>query len=87
MRGLFFNAENRLRSGWWILIFLALLAAGTGGFQVLLPALKRHGIRLGVWVPGVLFLLSLLATGVCLALRKEPLALSLIHISEPTRPY
>ena len=74
MRGLFFNAENRLRSGWWILVFLVVLSAGMGGFQVLLPALKRHGIRLGVWVPGVLFLLSLLATGVCLALRKEPLA-------------
>ena len=74
MKGLFFNAENRLRNGWWILVFLTVLIACLAGFQFLLPALKRHGIRIGIWLPGVLFLLSVLATGVCLTFRKESAA-------------
>ncbi len=74
MKGLFFNTENRLRNGWWILVFLTVLIACMSGFQFLIPALKRHGIRIGIWLPGLLFLMSMLATGVCLYFRKEAIS-------------
>ena len=75
MNDVFFNADKRLRNGWWVLIFLAMLATCMTGFQMLLvPVLKRSGVRSGDWVVGVLFLMSMVATWMCTRIRKESLA-------------
>ncbi|WP_291270381.1 type II CAAX endopeptidase family protein [Geothrix sp.] len=75
MKPLFFNEDKGLRNGWWALIYLALLAGCLAGFQLLLvPGLKRLGLRSGDWVVGLLFGLSLLAAWICTRLRKESLA-------------
>lgn len=74
MRSLFFNEDGHLRNGWWILGFLAVLVGCMAGFQLVVPILKRHGIKNGDWVVGLLFLFSMVATWVCTQLRKEPLA-------------
>lgn len=75
MNRLFFDDEQRLRNGWWVLIFLAMLVICMTGFQTLLvPVLKHYGIRSGDWVVGLLFLFSLFATWICTRLRKESLA-------------
>lgn len=75
MKSLFFNEDKGLRNGWWALIYLALLAGCLAGFQLLLvPGLKRLGVRSGDWVVGLLFGVSLLAAWICTRLRKESLA-------------
>ncbi len=75
MKTIFISEGKGLRNGWWVLTYLAILAACLGGFQLLLvPVLKRFGVRKGDWVLGVLFLMSLLASWICTRLRKEPLA-------------
>lgn len=74
MRTVFFNQEGRLRNGWWILGFLAVIVACMAAFQLVIPILKRHGIKNGDWVVGVLFLFSMVATWFCTRLRKEPMA-------------
>lgn len=74
MRSVFFNREQRLRNGWWALIYLAFLGLGLTGFRALIPLFKRLGIASGTWVIGVAFLLSLGATWACTHLRKEPLS-------------
>ncbi len=74
MRSVFFNQEGRLRNGWWILCYLAVLVGCMAGFQLVIPMLKRHGIKNGDWVVGVLFLFSMVATWVCTRLRREPMA-------------
>jgi hypothetical protein len=74
MESIFFNDRKALRNGWWVLIYLGILVACISSFQLLIPVLKRVGIRNGDWVVGLLFLFSLLATWICARLRKEPLA-------------
>lgn len=74
MQNVFFDQDHRLRNGWWVLIFLAVLLVCVLGFRGLIPVFKRFGIRSGDWVGVVLFLISMVATWVCTRLRKEPLA-------------
>jgi len=74
MTKVFFNAEGRLRNGWWALLFLAFLGLGLATFRASIPLFKHAGIGSGDWVLAVLFGLSLLATWACTHLRKEPLA-------------
>lgn len=75
MKSIFFTEGRGLRNGWWVLIYLAVLTACIGGFQLLVvPVLKWFGVRKGDWVVGVLFAMSLVATWICTRLRKEPLA-------------
>jgi membrane protease YdiL (CAAX protease family) len=74
MKTFFFNDAKGLRNGWWVLIYLAILVACIGGFQLLAPVLKRLGVRNGDWVVGLLFLFSLLAAWICTRLRREPLS-------------
>ncbi len=72
MQTIFFNQDQRLRNGWWALGFVLLVAAiGYGaGFAI------RGVTRLGAskaWFEPAAFLITLLATWICLKLRKEPL--------------
>lgn len=80
MRAMFFNADQRLRNGWWVLSFLGILVASLAGFRTLTPFLSRHGIHNGEWVEGVLFALALLATGICVRLRQETLGQAGFHL-------
>ena len=73
MNALFFDEDQRLRNGWWVLLFLAVLVIGIIGLNLVGPVFKRFGIRSGTWVEAVLFLISMLATWICTRLRKEPL--------------
>jgi len=73
MRSLFFNQNQRLRNGWWALLYLAILATGLMGFRALVPLFRRHHIHSGMWVEVVLFLLTLMAAWVCTRLRGESL--------------
>jgi membrane protease YdiL (CAAX protease family) len=60
------DRHRRLRNGWWILIFFAVLGALVVPATVLASAC---GLELG---PGLQALLAAIATAFCLALRREP---------------
>ena len=80
MQNVFFNQDHRLRNGWWMLIFVAIMAACLFGFRGLIPVLKRFGIRSGDWVEVVIFLFTLGASWVCTRLRREPLSSVGFHL-------
>lgn len=69
----FFDADHRLRNGWWMLIFVAFIAATRFAYGPLTRALKDIGLG-GAWLEPVPFLLTLLVTWACLRLRKQPLS-------------
>jgi len=74
MRSWFLDADGRLRNGWWVLGFLLILGALLLGFRgLLVPVLKRHGIKSGMWLEGVLALFTLAATWACTRLRGDSL--------------
>lgn len=70
---LFFNADRRLRSGWWILIFIGSIALTRFAYKPLTHGLKALGLaELGL--EPAPFLFTLLATWACTRLRREPLS-------------
>jgi uncharacterized protein len=73
VRTLFFNADRRLRNGWWILIFIAFVAVTSFAYKPLSHGLKNLGVP-KLWLEPVPFLLALLATWACTRLRQEPLS-------------
>jgi membrane protease YdiL (CAAX protease family) len=70
---LLFDSERRLRNGWWILLFVVLIAASRLAYRPL-----RHGLLgLGIpdaWLEPQAFLFVLGVTWICTRLRREPLA-------------
>ncbi|MGH8078101.1 MAG: lysostaphin resistance A-like protein [Lysobacter sp.] len=68
-----FNAEQRLRNGWWMLIFVALVAATRPLYGLLSRGLTQMGAD-EAWREPLPFLLVLLVTWACLRLRKQPLS-------------
>ncbi|MBL0311741.1 MAG: CPBP family intramembrane metalloprotease [Holophagaceae bacterium] len=80
METIFFDQGHRLRNGWWMLIFMAMMMACILGFRGLIPVLHRVGIRSGDWIEVVIFLISLLATWACTRLRKETLSSVGFHL-------
>src|SRR4051812_10712042 len=73
MKRLFFDAHQRLRNGWWILIFIAFIAVTRFAYKPLTHGLKDLGLP-QPWLESVPFLLALLATWACTRLRREPLS-------------
>ncbi|QNP41704.1 CPBP family intramembrane glutamic endopeptidase [Lysobacter solisilvae (ex Woo and Kim 2020)] len=73
MRNLFFNRERRLRNGWWMLLFIAVVFATRFAYTPLSHALRDLGIG-KPWLEPLAFAFILLATWVCTRLRREPLA-------------
>lgn len=73
MKQLFFDTEQRLRNGWWMLIFVAFIAVTRFAYGPLTRGLKQAGIGES-WLEPVPFLFTLLVTWACLRLRKEPLS-------------
>jgi uncharacterized protein len=73
MKSLFFDANRQLRNGWWILIFIALVAVTRFAYKPVTHGLKDLGLP-KLWLEPVPFLFVLLATWACTRLRKEPLS-------------
>ena len=71
-RNLFFGSNDKLRNGWWILIFIAFIAITRLAYKPLTHALKASGLP-DLWLEPMPFLLTLLATWGCTRLRGEPL--------------
>lgn len=68
-----FNAEQRLRNGWWMLIFVALIAATRPVYGLLSRGLTQVGAD-EAWREPLPFVLVLLVTWACLRLRKQSLS-------------
>lgn len=72
MKHLFLDKAGRLRNGWWILIFAALMLASRALYTPLSRALQQLGATPD-WLDPLRFGSLLLVTWVCLHLRKERL--------------
>lgn len=79
METIFFNQQRRLRNGWWMLIFIVLIAATGFAFAPVGRGLKHLGVP-GHWLQPAAFIISLLATWACTRLRKEPLSSVGFHL-------
>ena len=73
MKYLFLVSNNRLRNGWWILIFIALMFASRFIYTPVSRALQTVGVATS-WLEPLRFGFLLLVTWACVRLRKEPLA-------------
>jgi membrane protease YdiL (CAAX protease family) len=68
-----FGSDGRLRNGWWILVFIALLLASRLVYTPVSHALQQLGVPKDGLEPLRLGFL-LLVTWICVRLRKEPLS-------------
>ncbi|MEO7794644.1 MAG: type II CAAX endopeptidase family protein [Thermoanaerobaculia bacterium] len=73
LKSLIFDADRRLRNGWWVLVFIGFVALTRLAYKPV-----THGLK-GLGLPDLLlepapFLFLLLATWACTRLRREPLS-------------
>lgn len=73
MKQVFLDSNRRLRNGWWMLIFIALLLASRFAYTPLSRALQEIGVTQAGLEPLRLGVL-LLVTWICVRLRREPLS-------------
>lgn len=73
MKRAFFDVDGRLRNGWWIAIFIALMLASRFVYTPVSRTLQELGIAKD-WLEPLRFAFLLLVTAVCVRLRKEPLS-------------
>lgn len=73
MKTIFFNLDNRLRNGWWILIFIGFVAATRLVYGPITKGIKQFGAP-AEWLEPAAFIFILLATWACTLLRKESLS-------------
>ena len=73
LKTLFFNSHEKLRNGWWILIFVSFIALIRFAYRPLSHGLKNLGLD-ELWLEPMSFLFTLLATWACTRLRREPLS-------------
>ena len=73
MTHLFLDADRRLRNGWWMLVFLALVALTAVADRPVSRGLQGLGVS-PLWLEPAPFLFCLLATWAATRLRGEPLA-------------
>ncbi|MBL0163823.1 MAG: CPBP family intramembrane metalloprotease [Xanthomonadales bacterium] len=73
MKKLFFNDNQGLRNGWWILIFVCLFLISRAAYTPLSHGLKSAGVS-AQWLEPLRFIFVLLVTWVCTRLRREPLS-------------
>lgn len=72
MKNIFYNENKKLRNGWWILLFIGLVALTRPIYKPLKQALGQLGFSEQMLEP-VSFLLLLLVTWICVKIRKESL--------------
>lgn len=73
LKHVFFDPSGRLRNGWWILIFIALMFGSRFVYTPVSRALQELG-AVQEWLEPVRFSFLLLVTWICVRLRKERLA-------------
>lgn len=73
MKNIFYNDDKKVRNGWWILIFIALVAATRPIYKPIKEGLSHLGFTAQMLEP-VSFLLLLLVTWICIKIRKESLS-------------
>ena len=73
LKKIFFNIDNRLRNGWWILVFIGLIAATRPVYGPVTRGIKQLGAP-AEWLEPAAFVFILLVTWACTQLRKESLA-------------
>ena len=72
MRKFLFDSDNKLRNGWWALIFVACFVATSLAYAPVSHALQALGVD-KEWLEPLKVLMVLLATWVCTRLRRERL--------------
>jgi membrane protease YdiL (CAAX protease family) len=73
VKHVFLDSNERLRNGWWILIFIALMVASRFVYTPVSRALQNLGTPVD-WLEPLRFGFLLLVTWICVRLRKEPLS-------------
>jgi len=73
MKKIFFNNNNKIRNGWWILLFIGLVILTQPIYKPIKLGLGELGFS-EAWLEPVSFLLLLLVTWICILLRKETFA-------------
>ncbi len=73
MRTLFFDPDDRLRNGWWVLIFVVFIAITRVVHKPVLDALKGLNVH-DAWRQPLPVVFALLATWACTRLRRQPLS-------------
>jgi membrane protease YdiL (CAAX protease family) len=73
VKHVFLDSNARLRNGWWILAFIALLLASRFAYTPASRALQDLGVSLHALEP-LRFGFLLLVTWICVRLRREPLS-------------
>jgi membrane protease YdiL (CAAX protease family) len=73
LKKILFGSDGRLRNGWWILVFIALLLASRLVYTPVSHALQQLGVPKDSLEPLRLGFL-LLITWICVRLRREPLS-------------
>ncbi|GLX76974.1 membrane protein [Thalassotalea insulae] len=70
INSLIFNQQQKLRNGWWILLFIALVAATRPLYSFIKPELITAGLS-DTMLEALSLVLITLVTWICIALRKE----------------
>jgi len=73
VKRLFLDSNDRLRNGWWILVFIALMLASRFVYTPVSRALQDLGASTD-WFEPLRFGFLLLVTWICVRLRREPLS-------------
>lgn len=73
MKALFFDSNQRLRNGWWVLVFVALFLVSRVVYAPVSKGLKQAGVPAS-WLEPIRFLFVLLVTWACTRLRGESLS-------------
>jgi membrane protease YdiL (CAAX protease family) len=73
VKRLFLDSNGRLRNGWWILVFLALMVASRWAYTPASRALQQLGVGRD-WLEPLRFAFLLLVTWLCVRLRGERLS-------------
>ncbi len=73
VKQLFFDSNDRLRNGWWILFFIALMVASRFVYTPVSRALQDLGAH-KEWLEPLRFAFLLGVTWLCVRLRREPLS-------------
>lgn len=73
MKNILFDAQHKLRNGWWIVIFIGLVALTRFAYIPAKLALVELGLD-KLWLEPLAFIFILLVTWICCLLRRESLA-------------
>jgi uncharacterized protein len=73
MKNILFNAQHKLRNGWWIVIFIALIALTRFVYGPVKLTITELGLD-KLWLEPLAFIFILLVTWICCLFRRESLA-------------